>query len=413
MFVRDKTIKNDIDALLSLGENAKLQVHELVRVQELQVRQKARESNLIDQLMKSKIRKHQERISALISQFEKDLLDKECVKLKAIVNNMISRKNALKDEALDLLSAVNGMNSGINRTDLLLEGISDRLEASEKLLLDASMIVDKFQEQSVSLGNAKDMLKELVDQANLIALNTEIGTVKQDCSSEVIDLKHLSQESKELADKYVDISQATINSLSALNEGFSEINNGLIGVEKGLEEVDEKQKAATLILDSLKESSETASSIVSNLCVSLNTASEDTSEDTSESKQNDPVTSYDYADTEFIQGDFDLNALSDVHRFFIANELYQSWIQKLVEQHSFECNTEFDVSSPVQCLYILNANFLNLHSCVSKEVNESQDLIYQLLDKDNCDFTKLADRLAAHAKEINKLVVLGLITLTD
>ncbi|MGY5719441.1 hypothetical protein ACXHQ0_19495 [Vibrio antiquarius] len=335
MFVRDKTIKNDIDALLSLGENAKLQVHELVRVQELQVRQKARESNLIDQLMKSKIRKHQERISALISQFEKDLLDKECVKLKAIVNNMISRKNALKDEALDLLSAVNGMNSGINRTDLLLEGISDRLEASEKLLLDASMIVDKFQEQSVSLGNAKDMLKELVDQANLIALNTEIGTVKQDCSSEVIDLKHLSQESKELADKYVDISQATINSLSALNEGFSEINNGLIGVEKGLEEVDEKQKAATLILDSLKESSETASSIVSNLCVSLNTASEDTSE----SKQNDPVTSYDYADTEFIQGDFDLNALSDVHRFFIANELYQSWIKNLVEQHSFECNT--------------------------------------------------------------------------
>ncbi|EQM48425.1 hypothetical protein D051_0206 [Vibrio parahaemolyticus VPCR-2010] len=409
MFVRDKTIKNDIDALLSLGENAKLQVHELVRVQELQVRQKARESNLIDQLMKSKIRKHQERISALISQFEKDLLDKECVKLKIIVNNMISRKNALKDEAFDLLSVVNGMNSGINRTDLLLEGISDRLEASEKLLLDASIIVDKFQEQSVSLGNAKDMLKELVDQANLIALNTEIGTVKKDCSSGVIDLKHLSQESKELADKYVDISQATINSLSALNEGFSEINNGLIGVEKGLEEVDEKKKAATLILDSLKESSETASSIVSNLCVSLNTAFEVTSE----LKQNDPVTSYDYADTEFIQGDFDLNALSDVHRLFIANELYQSWIQKLVEQHSFECNTQFDVSSPVQCLYILNANFLNLHSCVSKEVNESQDLIYQLLDKGNCDFTKLTDRLTAHAKEINKLVVLGLITLTD
>ncbi|TOJ24120.1 hypothetical protein CGI42_28605, partial [Vibrio parahaemolyticus] len=74
----------------------------------------------------------------------------------------ISRKNALKDETLELLSAVNGINSGISRADFLLEGISERLEASEKLLFDASMIVDKFQEQSVSLGNAKDMLKELV-----------------------------------------------------------------------------------------------------------------------------------------------------------------------------------------------------------------------------------------------------------
>ncbi len=408
MFVRDKTIKNDIDALLSLGEDAKLQVHELVRVQELQVRQKARESNLIDQLIKSKINKHQERISALRSQLEKELLDKECVKLKAIVNNMISRKNALKDETLELLSAVNGINSGISRADFLLEGISERLEASEKLLFDASMIVDKFQEQSVSLGNAKDMLKELVDQANLIALNTEIGTVKQDSSSEVIDLTHLSQESKELANKYVDISQATINSLSAVNEGFSEIHNGLIGVEKGLEEADVKKKEVTLVLDSVKESSETASSIVSSLCVSLNAGFDEVSN----SSQDEPIALYDYADTEFIQGDFDLDALSSVHRFFIANELYQGWVQKLVDQHSIECNIELDVSSPTRCLYILNENFLNLHSCLSEEVKESLDLINQLLDKENCDFPKLAGILAAHAKEINKQVILGLVTLT-
>ncbi|EGR2855507.1 hypothetical protein DMW10_29580, partial [Vibrio parahaemolyticus] len=354
------------------------------------------------------INKHQERISALRSQLEKELLDKECVKLKAIVNNMISRKNALKDETLELLSAVNGINSGISRADFLLEGISERLEASEKLLFDASMIVDKFQEQSVSLGNAKDMLKELVDQANLIALNTEIGTVKQDSSSEVIDLTHLSQESKELANKYVDISQATINSLSAVNEGFSEIHNGLIGVEKGLEEADVKKKEATLVLDSVKESSETASSIVSSLCVSLNAGFDEVSN----SRQDEPIVLYDYADTEFIQGDFDLDALSSVHRFFIANELYQGWVQKLVDQHSIECNIELDVSSPTRCLYILNENFLNLHSCLSEEVKESLDLINQLLDKENCDFPKLAGILAAHAKEINKQVILGLVTLT-